>query len=435
MIKNNNKIINAWCLYDWANSVYSLTIISAIFPIYFHAVAINASGGDVIEFMGFEFVNSVLYSYSLSFSFLIVALMLPFLSGIADYTGMKKQFLRTFMFIGGSACIGLFFFTGESIEYGIICSVLASIGFSAGLVFYDAFLPEITTDDRTDAISARGYSFGYAGGVILLIINLISIEFWEVLGFASKGLATRFSFLLVGLWWIGFGSLSLHYLPDNIYKRKPTGNIIANGYKSLIHVWHQLAHLKYMRTYLLAFFLFNTGVQTVMYLAASFGSKELKMDSGRLIMTVLVIQFLGVVGSQFFAFVSRKKGNIFSLKSMILIWIGICFFAYITTTVNQFYLLASVVGLVMGGIQSLARATFSKLIPEKSIDHTSFFSFYDVTYNVSIVVGTFSYGLIEQLTGSMRNSTLALAGFFILGLFFLMSVKLPKVNTAYDEPA
>lgn len=424
----DSKVVNAWCLYDWANSVYSLTITSAIFPIYYQAVAVGKNDTDVIHFFNLEIVNSVLYSYSLSLSFLLVAVILPLLSGVADYTGKKKLFLKAFMFLGSFSCIGLFFFKGNNIEWGIFCSVFASVGFSASLVFYDAFLPEIAPADQTDRISAKGYSWGYIGGVILLIINLITIEQWDLFGFPDQGTATRFAFLTVGVWWIVFALLSLSYLPDNVYNRKPTGRILLNGYKELRKVWFELKHLPGMRRYLLAFFFYNTGVQTVMYLAATFGSKELHLEASKLIMTVLIIQFVGVAGAYFFAFLSRKKGNIPALLTMIIIWIGICISAFFVTNETEFYILATVVGLVMGGIQSLSRATFSKLIPSGSIDHTSFFSFYDVTFNVSIVVGTFSYGLVEQITGSMRNSTLALASFFIIGLIVLITVRVPNAR-------
>lgn len=426
ILVRDSKIVNAWCLYDWANSVYSLTITSAIFPVYYQSVAVNADGGDLINFFGFKVINSVLYSYALSFSFLVVAILLPLLSGVADYTGKKKLFLRIFMFIGSFGCLGLYFFDGSNVEWAIICSIMASIGYSSSLVFYDAFLPEIAPPDQTDRISAKGYSWGYIGGVILLIANILTIQFYEELGLPGEAAATRISFLTVGIWWILFATISLSYLPDNVFDRKPHGNIFLNGYRELRNVWNDLKMQPETRKFLLAFFLYNTGVQTVMYLAALFGEKELEMDSGKLIMTVLIIQFVGVVGAYLFAYISKMFGNIQSLLIMVVIWIGICISAYFVTIEEEFYALATVVGLVMGGIQALSRATFSKIIPDNTIDHASYFSFYDVTFNISIVVGTFSYGLVEQITGSMRNSAMALAFFFVLGLFVLMNVKIPR---------
>jgi MFS transporter, UMF1 family len=425
---NDKKTIHAWCMYDWANSVYSLTITSAIFPIYYQSVAVNANGGDRVDFFGVEIVNSVLYSWALSASFLMVALMLPLLSGIADYAGKKKFFLKIFMSIGSISCLGLFFFTGENVEWGIICSVLASIGFSGSLVFYDAFLNEIVTEDRRDMVSARGYSYGYIAGVILLIINLVVITFYDSFGLADEGIASRIAFLTVGVWWMGFSLYAISKFPEKERNGKDEGEVLSNGYKELRKVWFQLKEIDSMRKFLLAFFFYNMGVQTVMYLAATFGSKELKMETGSLIMTILMIQFVAIGGSYLFAYLSKRKGNVYSLMTMTMIWIAICIGAYFVNAEAQFFVLASVVGLVMGGIQSLSRATFSKIMPQDTKDTASFFSFYDVTYNLSIVVGTFIYGYVEQVTGSMRNSTLALAFFFVIGMIFLSQVKLKNAD-------
>jgi UMF1 family MFS transporter len=419
---NDPKTINAWCMYDWANSVYSLVITSAIFPVYYQAVSTGADGTDIVDFFGFRIVNSVLYSWALSFSFLIVAPLLPLLSGMADYTGNKKAFMKFFVYLGGLSCMGLYFFTGDSIEWGILCSMTASIGYAGSVVFYDAFLPEIATQDRYDSVSARGYSMGYYGSVILLVICLALIMMWSTFGFPSEGIATRFSFLLVGLWWMGFAQIAFAYLPDNPYGRKSTGRLIFNGYRELRKVWDSLSQYPNLKKYLSAYFFYNMGVQTVMYLAASFGAKELKLEDSKLIITVLIIQLVASAGAHLSARVSAKRGNKTALMIMIFIWIVICFLAWLTTNEYQFYGVAFLVGLVMGGVQSLSRATYSKLIPSNSIDHASYFSFFDVTFTLSIVFGTFFYGLIEQITGSMRTSTLALMTFFVIGSLLLSRV-------------
>ncbi len=410
-------------MYDWANSVYSLVISSAIFPVYYKAVAIN-NGSDIVNFFGLAVQNSVLYSYALSFSFLIVAAMLPLLSGVADYTGNKKIFMKVFVWTGGLACMGLYFFTDVSrLEWGIFCSVLASIGYSGSLVFYDAFLPELVSEDRYDVTSAKGYSMGYYGSVILMVVCLILILNHQSFAFASEGDATRFSFLLVGVWWIGFSYIPFIVLPENIFNRNPTGNIWQKGYREIASVWKNLKRLPDLKLYLIAFFFYNSGVQTVMYLAALFGTDVLHLKSSKLILTILLIQLVASLGAWFFARLSFNKGNRFSLGVMIMIWVGICVTAFLITNEFQFYALAFAVGIVMGGIQSLSRATYSKLIPTDTIDHTSYFSFYDVTYNLSIVMGTFAFGFINQLTGNMRYSALFLAVFFIIGMVFLQTVK------------
>lgn len=425
---NNPKTVRSWYMYDWANSVYSLVIATAIFPIYWKAVAVN-NGSDLIPFMGFTIQNSVLYSYALSFSFLIVALILPILSGAADYTGNKKIFMKAFVWTGGLACIALYFFDSfDALGWGIFCSIMASIGYSGSLVFYDAFLPEIVTEDRYDATSARGYSMGYYGSVLLMVICFIMIENFELFGIPSEGVAVRLSFVLVGVWWIGFAYIPFTFLPDNPYGQKPTGNIWSKGYEEIAKVWQSLSDQPDLKKYLTAFFFYNMGVQTVMYLATLFGTDVLHLETGALIQTVVIIQIVGALGAYLFSRLSMKKGNRFSLLTMIFIWIFICIGAYFIQTANQFYILAFVVGLVMGGIQSLSRATYSKLIPANTIDHASYFSFYDVTYNLAIVFGTFSYGLIDQLTGSMRYSALALGGYFIIGMILLLNVKSGKIR-------
>ncbi len=428
---DNPKTIRAWCMYDWANSVYSLVITSAIFPIYYQAIT-TTDGNDQVVFMGATLRNSVLYSFALSFSFLLITPLLPLLSGVADYAGNKKSFMKFFCYLGGLACMGMYFFTSSTLEWGILCVVLASIGYSGSLVFYDAYLPEIASNDQFDRVSAKGYSWGYYGGVVLLIVNLILIQNFESFGFSSQGMATRFSFLLVGVWWIGFAQIPFAVLPTNLYRKDYQKSKWTKGYEELGKVWRSLKSNPDLKQYILAYFFFNMGVQTVMYMAATFGSKELKLPDFKLIATVLIIQLVASLGAFVFAKFSSKWGNKSTLKVMILIWIGICLAAYLVTNEYQFYALATAVGIVMGGIQSLSRATYAKLIPTDSVDHASYFSFFDAAFNLSIVFGTFSYGLVEQLTGSMRNSTLAIGGFFVIGLLLLNQVKAKAIHSTRE---
>ena len=422
----NNRIINAWCMYDWANSVYSLVITTAIFPIYYNAVTTSSSGSDIVSFFGIEIVNSVLYSYSLSFSFLILTFFQPILSGIADFSGNKKLFLRLFMYLGSFSCMALYFFDGDNVEFGIICSVVASIGFTGSLVFYNAFLPEIASARDFDRISARGYTFGYIGSVILLIICLILIQMFDSFGFKDSKSATKFTFLLVGVWWIIFSQITLYFLPQNVKKIKVNFEILSHGIRELFKVWNYIKNVRNLRLFLFSYFFYSMGVQTIMLVASYFGSKELNLDQDKLIFTILIIQIIAIFGAYFFAYISKIKGNKFSLVVMNIAWIFICLSAYFTTNENQFYFLAAAVGILMGGIQSLSRSTFSKLIPSEINDNASFFNFYAISYNISVVVGTFSYGYIEQITGSMRSSILALMTFFIIGLFILFFTRIKR---------
>lgn len=423
---NDPRTIRAWTYYDWANSVYSLVIVSSIFPVYYGEVTASADGRNMVNFLGIHISSSVLWSYAIAFSYVVVTPLLPVLSGIADYTGNKKGFMRFFTFLGGAACAGLYFFEASTLVWGIFCMVLASIGYSGSVVFYDAYLPEIVSNDRADAVSARGYIMGYLGSVILMITSLVLISFYQTLGFESAGSAVRFVFLLVGLWWIGFAQIPLTILPAGLKNDRMKGHIFLHGYRELTKAWRRIRQLPDMQWYLLAYFFFNMGVQTVMYLAAIFGEKELDLPGPKLIATVLLIQLVGAAGARVFASVSGRIGNKATLSYMIGFWILICLTAYFVNHEYQFYALAVAVGMVMGGIQSLSRATYAKLIPSDTEDYASFFSFYDVVFNISIVLGTFSYGLVEHLTGSMRNSTLVLMLFFVVGLLVLRKVNVRR---------
>ncbi|WP_339879756.1 MFS transporter [uncultured Algoriphagus sp.] len=425
-LTNTKKVQNAWAMYDWANSVYSLVITSTIFPVYFNSVTRGINPDDKVDFFGFQIVNTVLYSYSISFSFLVIALISPILSGIADASGKKLQFMKFFAYLGSLSCIALYFFDGHNLEWGICFSVLASVGYAGSIVFYNAYLPEISTPDRYDLLSAKGFALGYIGSVLLLVLNLLMIQFPSWFMLSDDGMAARFSFLITGIWWAGFSQIPFRVLPHNPYGKDIKKEILLKGYQEIKKVWMEVKQTKVMYRFLASFFFYSMGVQTVMYLAATFGDKELGLPGDQLIMTILIIQIVAIAGSYFFAFISKKYGNKLSLVIMVLIWVGICAGAYYVYTVYEFFALAFVVGLVMGGIQSLSRSTFSKLIPRNTTDHASYFSFYDVTEKLAIVLGTFSYGFIEQITGSMRNSALSLGIFFLVGLGFLLLVTIPK---------
>jgi len=432
---NDPKTIRAWTFYDWANSVYSLVIVSSIFPVYYQAVTTGPAPdySDQVTILGYTLSNSVLMSYAISFSYVVVTPLLPFLSGMADVTGSKKMFMAFFTTLGGLACCGLWFFTADTLLWGIACLVLASVGYSGSVVFYDAYLPEIVTADRADTVSARGYMMGYMGSVLLMVAGLLLIEFHEMLGFSNSGEAVRLVFLLVGLWWIGFAIIPLRILPVSPRKPNTGGSVVTRGYRELIAVWKSLKHLPELRKFLLAYFFYNMGVQTIMYLAALFGSKELKLPGPNLIATVLLIQLVGAVGAWLFARLSGRIGNKRTLTLNVSFWILICFSAYFINHEYQFYAIAVAVGMVMGGVQSLSRATYSKLIPAETTDYASYFSFYDVVFNVSIVLGTSTYGFVEQLTGSMRNSTLVLMSFFVIGLMLLRQVSIPFERAAFSN--
>ena len=421
----SQKVITGWAMYDWANSVYSLVITSTIFPAYYEAVTgdgNDATSNDTVHLFGREFVNTSLYNYALAFAFLVVAIMSPLLSSIADYKGNKKTFLFFFCTMGSIACSALYFFDSHNLAYGLACMIIACIGFWSSLVFYNSFLPEIAAPEDRDRVSAKGYALGYIGSVILQVICFVFVLVPDKFGITT-GKASQISFLLVGIWWWGFGQFSLNRLP----KSQPAGllsaggSLLTNGYKELRKVWKQLTHLPVLKRYLGAFFFYNMGVQTVMLAATLYGKSELNIPTTNLIISILIIQVVAIPGAYLIARLSEKLGNFNALMITVVLWIFMCIIGYLLPRngIYEFYALATLVGFVMGGIQSLSRSTYAKLMPETR-DTTSFFSFYDVTEKIAIVIGTFSFGYINEATKSQRNSVLALVVFFVIGLALLI---------------
>jgi UMF1 family MFS transporter len=446
--KGDKKVIRGWVFYDWANSVYNLVISSAIFPIFYdiqtkkayaesHGVVLADLPKDekiLVDFMGFQLSSSVLFSFILSASFLVVSFLSPLLSGVADYTGSKKKFLKFFCYLGAISCMTLFFFDTDRIELGMLSVFFGSIGYWNSLVFYNAFLPEIAEVKDHDRISARGFTMGYIGSMILLVICLSLIMSTD--DGAQKLEYMRYAFVLVGLWWIGFSQFTYRALPNNVYGKKPEKGYLWRGFRELKLVFKEFRRTKRLKRYLVAFFFFNTGVQTVMLMATIFANKEIKWPaesgSSGLIIAILLIQILGAFGAFLMSRISEKIGNIRSLFISISIWIVICLGAFQIETPVQFYLLAGCVGLVMGGVQAIARSTYSKFLPETT-DHASYFSFYDVTEKIGIVLGTLFFGLMEFWTGSIRYSVVSVAAFFIIGLILLFFVPKNEIVLTSDE--
>lgn len=423
----NTKVINAWCMYDWANSVYNLVITTTFFPIYFAGITKSAYGENTVPLLGRTFKNTSLYDYSLAAAYFIIALALPILSSVADSRGNKKKFMQFFTWLGSAACIGLFWFKGPepNVGWGVMCFILAAMGYIGSLVFYNSYLPEIAPPEDRDWISARGYSMGYAGSVLLQLVGFGLVLYFSSMGDETSG--PRYTFLLVGLWWIGFAQFTFARLPDSKpAKDKPLREVLRAGFIELQKVWSQVKELKLLKWFLVAFFFYSMGVQTVMLAATLFGSQVLGLPADKLIITVVIIQLVAIPGAILMSYLSGKSGNLPVLMGVVLFWILVCVAAYEVANLKEaninvefhFYGLAVAVGLVMGGIQSLSRSTYSKLMPETK-DTASFFSFYDVTEKIAIVIGIFSFGYIDEVFG-MKNSVLALIVFFVLGFLALL---------------
>jgi MFS transporter, UMF1 family len=421
--KDNPNTIRAWAFFDWANSAYSLVITVAIFPPYFYSIA-----DDMVKIGAFELKDTTLFTWSISLAYLIIAIISPILSGIADYGGRKMYFMRIFTVMGSLACMTMLFFTGmATLWLGVIAFMLATIGFAGGIVFNNAYLPQIASRAFFDRVSAKGYIYGFIGSVILLLINLLVIIKYEWFGFSSGKQATPVAFVMVGLWWLGFAQIPFRRLPPDTAP-KDEENLVTRGYRELRNAWNILRRDRYAKLFLVSFFLYNAAVQAVLFLASTFADKELHFDLDNLILLILILQIVAIGGAWLFSRVSDRLGNRISIGMMLLLWTIICFLAYSVDTGLQFYILAGGVGLVMGGTQSLSRSTYAKFLPEATKDNASFFSFYDVMDKTSTVFGTFLFGLVEVLTGNMRTSILALSVCFLLSLIVLYFVRVRRME-------
>ncbi len=421
-VSSSKSLHRAWSMYDWANSAYNLVITSTIFPAYYNTITTVVKDGktinDKVSFFGISIKNSTLFDYSIAAAYLVIAAISPILSSIADYKGNKKRFMQLFCYIGSISCCCLYFFTEKTLELGVICAALAALGYCGSLVFYNAYLPELASMEDRDRVSAQGFSYGYVGSVLLQVICFVFVLKPEWFGIKDASFPARLSFLLVGLWWAGFAQITFFKLPNGkSLATKHDHSLLANGFYELKKVWAQIKELPVLKTYLGAFFFYSMGVQTVMLAATIFGSKELKLDTQQLIAAILAIQLVAIAGAFIMAKLSDRFGNLRVLLFVLFIWIGVCIAAYFTQTAVQFYILASVVGLVMGGIQSLSRSTYSKLMPPTH-DTASFFSFYDVTEKLAIVIGMISFGFIDSVL-DMRTAVLALIVFFVAGAVIL----------------
>ncbi|MFN0031979.1 MAG: MFS transporter [Flavobacteriales bacterium] len=443
-MKSTKKVQNAWAMYDWANSTYNLVIGTAIFPIFYSNVtrgdADGATGDDVL-FFGSVFKNTEVLSYCLAFGMALVCVLAPTLAGIADYLGRKKMFMRMFCYLGAASCASLFFFDETQLELSMLSIVFACVGFWCSYAFANSFLPELAEAEEQDKLSAKGFAFGYTGSIVLLLINLAMVMSQET--GAEKIEMMRWSFLSVAVWWIGFAHYTFHYLPEKRRENKFDLAVVGNGFRELKGVWRELQKTSRLKFYLLSFFVFSMGVQTIMQMASLFGTKEIDrydeagnrlldenglpkmgLDDGQLIIAVLLVQLIAIPGSIVFSSASKKYGNLHTLKIALAIWACICAFAYfVVHSPVTFYIAAGCIGFIMGGTQSLARSTYSKFLPETK-DTASYFSFYDVTEKVGLIIGLLSFGYLEGAFGSMRTSILALITFFVIG--FVLVLIIPK---------
>ncbi|OQP44489.1 hypothetical protein A4H97_08925 [Niastella yeongjuensis] len=421
-LQPNNKTVNAWCWYDWANSSYSLVITSAIFPSYF--LSLNPPAGKNAWWHNIS--NSVLYAYMYSLASLLLLFLSPLFGSIADYTGRKKLFMRFFSYAGSVSCLFLFFSTSGQMALITGLFIVSSVCYSLGVVFYNAYIPEITTPDQYDTVSAKGFAWGYLGGMIALVICLLVIQFAAHLGFTPEQIdqyiPVRISFVFIGIWWLGFACYSIKGLPADWKEHKITGQTIIQSYSRIYKAFQRARGHKAIAVFLLAFFFYDMGLTTIMGMSSVFATKTLNLKTAHLIGVILILQLVAIIGSYVFLFIAKKVNNIFSVKTAVLMWVLVCFIAYSIQSIAQFYIMAVLVGLVMGGTQALSRSAFAALIQDEKDEYATYFSLYDVLDKMGVVIGTFLFGWIEYVTGSMRASVATLSVFFIIGFIFLQLI-------------
>jgi len=419
--KNDKKTIWAWCMFDWANQSYNMVITSTIFPAYYVGITANTVyGKNTVSFFGHKYINTVLQNYILSISYLLIVVSLPILTSLADYRGAKKTYLQLFTWVGSLACAGLFFLEeGGPVEFGMICFGLATIGYCGGFVFYNSYLPQIASFDKQNDVSAKGFIYGFAGSIVVQLVCLVAVLFHESFHI-TENRGAQIAFIIVGLWWIGFAIIPFRLLPKgepNIGSHK--FNVWTGGFKELAKVFQNIRHMPLVKRFLPAFFFYSVGVQTIMLVAAEFAAKELHMKDDDLITIILIIQVVAILGAWLTSMASNKYGNTRALIVLVIIWTITCLCVYYVANQTQFYMAAFAVGLVMGGVQSLSRSTYAKFLPQDIPDTASYFSFYDATEKLSIVVGMACFGFVESVTNEMRDSALVLDGFFFIGLLLL----------------
>lgn len=430
--KGSKKVLNAWAFYDWANSVYSLVISSAVFPIFYGALFRLAEVEQVSVF-GVMIARGPLISYLSSAAFVLIALATPLISGVADYMGNKKVFLKFFCYLGAASCIALYWFSLEHIYLSLLCYFFGLVGSWLSIAIYNSYLPDIAYKDQQDRVSARGFAMGYIGSVLLLLVNLAMVMRPNWFGIEgteenpAEMMAMRYSFITVGLWWIIFSQYTFRHMPKGYKKEGDRKQLILGGFNELKKVRLEISTQLFLRKYLWAFFIYSMAVQTILLIAAYFGEQEIDWGSDNqrtvgLIVSILLIQIVAMVGSVITGRLAERLNNISMLIVINGIWLLLCIYAYFVETPSDFYLAAAWVGLVMGSIQTLSRSTYSQNLPDTQ-DTTSYFSFYEVAEKVGIVIGTFIFGYIAQLTGSMRGAALFLGVFFLVGALLLARLK------------
>ena len=434
---NDKREIFGWAMYDWANSAFSTTVGTVFLGPYLASLAANAAKAypdGMARFFGIPVAPDSFLPYAVSFSVGMQVLFLPILGAIADYSHRRKQLMQLFATIGAVSTIAFFFVTQPLWWLGAILFVVANLAFGAAVVFYNSYLPDIASEDQRDRVSSYGWALGYLGGGLLLFFNLIFYQMHEKLG-VPTGLAVRINLASAGVWWLGFSLVTWSRLRSRHAARAlPSGeNYVSVGFKQLWSTLKEVKRFPETLKYLLAYFLYNDGIQTVIAVSATFAAAPLvrgglEIEQGTLTMVILMIQFVAFGGALFWGklagWVGAKRAIIISL----VIWAGVVTFAYGglkgETRVLQFWILGALIAVVMGGSQAISRSLFAQMIPDGR--EAEFYSFYEVSERGTSWIGPLLFGIMNQMFGSLRPALLSLIFFFFAGLLILPFVNVKK---------
>ncbi len=435
VLKDDKREIFGWAMYDWANSAFSTTIGTVFLGPYLASLAAGAAGADgMVRVAGIPVAPDSFFPYSVSFSVLLQVLFLPILGAIADYSHMRKQMMQLFATLGASATILLFFVSGDLWWLGGLLYIVANLAFGAAMVFYNAYLPDIASEEKRDSVSSYGWAMGYIGGGLLLLLNLVFYQTHETLG-VPTGLAIRINLASAGVWWLGFSFLTWARLQTRqAHRALPAGETYTSiGFTQLRQTLGELKNFPETMKYLLAYFLYNDGIQTVIAVSATFAAAPLargglEVDTGTLTMVILMIQFVAFFGALFWGKLAGWIGAKQSILVSLVIWAGVVIYAYGglqgDTRVTQFFILGAFIALVMGGSQAISRSLFAQMIPPGK--EAEFYSFYEVSERGTSWIGPLLFGLMNQWFGNLRLAILSLIFFFVVGLILLPFVNVEK---------
>ena len=418
-----------WCLYDWANSAFATVILAAVLPVYFVSL-VPESGATIPFFTTHKFSAASLWGYSISLSMIILAIAAPLLGALADRNGWHKRLMISFWLTGCIATALLATTGGDNYWPTILLFVVGNLAFAGANIFYNAYLPFLATADQADRLSARGFSYGYIGGGLLLTLVFFIILKYDFFGFTDRSAATRFGFLLTAVWWFIFALPTFIYLPKT---EKQTAIAYQFNLSTYFNRFKQLLHYRDLTLFLLAFLCYNDGIQTIISVSAIYAREELQLGQGTIIGCFLMIQFLAMPGALFFARLGEKIGTARAIFISLIIFLLVCLFAYRMNSAYEFWLLGGVIAIILGGSQALSRSLFSSMVPKQR--SAEFFGFFAISSRFAAIFGPLLFALITDISGNSRNAILGLGVFFIIGGILLLLVNVQrgrKLATAAD---